>query len=172
VSDQLHAVAALYSRKQSHVTHLIEGWVDPRIGLDDVERRKILLLPGLELRPVRIQSLLRLRCPGFHNYILWPFMGECKRDFNWWMNLLTTYTHNSELQVITALLLIVTFCKSPQHPLSRFQSTVFTSRCLAATSNNGDSSASRAQVLSSQSPMQNSTLNWLLPGWWHFTRTS
>jgi hypothetical protein len=26
---------------------LIGGWVDPRTGLDDVERRKALLLPGL-----------------------------------------------------------------------------------------------------------------------------
>jgi hypothetical protein len=45
-------------------THWIEGWVNSRTGLDDVERRKILLLPGLELRPVRSQSLLRLRCPA------------------------------------------------------------------------------------------------------------
>jgi hypothetical protein len=30
-------------------THWIEGWVGPRIGLDDVERRKILPLSGLKL---------------------------------------------------------------------------------------------------------------------------
>jgi hypothetical protein len=30
-------------------THLIGGWVDPRAGLDDVENRKFLTLPGLEL---------------------------------------------------------------------------------------------------------------------------
>jgi hypothetical protein len=28
-------------------THWIERWVSPRTGLDDVEGRKILLLPGL-----------------------------------------------------------------------------------------------------------------------------
>jgi hypothetical protein len=37
--------------------HWIGGKVDPRAGLDDVERRKFLTLPGLELRtlgrPVR-----------------------------------------------------------------------------------------------------------------------
>jgi hypothetical protein len=42
-------------------THLIGGWVDPRAGLDDVENRKFLTLPGIELRtfgrPVRSQSL-------------------------------------------------------------------------------------------------------------------
>jgi hypothetical protein len=31
-------------------THWVEGWVDPRAGLDDVEKRKFLPLPGLELR--------------------------------------------------------------------------------------------------------------------------
>jgi hypothetical protein len=49
-------------------THWIGGWVDPRAGLDDVEKRKFLILPGLELRPLgrsaRTQSLYRLRYPG------------------------------------------------------------------------------------------------------------
>jgi hypothetical protein len=43
--------------------------VDPRAGLDDVEKRKFLTLAGLELRspgrPARSQSLYRLRYPGF-----------------------------------------------------------------------------------------------------------
>jgi hypothetical protein len=34
-----------------HGTHWIGRWVDPRAGLDDVEKRKFLTLPGLELRP-------------------------------------------------------------------------------------------------------------------------
>jgi hypothetical protein len=42
--------------------------VDHRAGLDDVEKRKFLTLPGLELlpfgRPARSQSLYRLRYPG------------------------------------------------------------------------------------------------------------
>jgi hypothetical protein len=33
-------------------THCIRGWVNPRAGLDDVEKRKFLTLPGLELRPL------------------------------------------------------------------------------------------------------------------------
>jgi hypothetical protein len=41
--------------------------VDPRAGLDDVEKRKFLTLPGLELpplgRPARSQSLYRLYYP-------------------------------------------------------------------------------------------------------------
>jgi hypothetical protein len=48
--------------------HCIGGWMGPRIGLNDVERRKILPLLGLELRllcrPARNQSLYRLRYPG------------------------------------------------------------------------------------------------------------
>jgi hypothetical protein len=42
--------------------------VGPKTGLDDVERRKILALPELELRPLfspaRNQSLYLLRYPG------------------------------------------------------------------------------------------------------------
>jgi hypothetical protein len=33
-------------------THCVGGWVDTRAGLDDVEQRKFLTLPGLELRPL------------------------------------------------------------------------------------------------------------------------
>jgi hypothetical protein len=42
--------------------------VDPRASLDDVEKRKFLTLPGLELRsldrPARSQSLYRLSYPS------------------------------------------------------------------------------------------------------------
>jgi hypothetical protein len=43
----------------------------PRTGLDDVEKRKFLTIPGLELRPLghpaRSQSMYRLRYPDFGN---------------------------------------------------------------------------------------------------------
>jgi hypothetical protein len=46
-------------------THEIGSWVNPRAGLDDIEKRKFLTLPGLELLPfgrsVLSQSLYRLR---------------------------------------------------------------------------------------------------------------
>jgi hypothetical protein len=49
-------------------THWIGGWVGRRGGLDDVEKRNFLTLPGLELRPLgrraSSQSLHRLRYPG------------------------------------------------------------------------------------------------------------
>jgi hypothetical protein len=49
-------------------THLIRRWVGPRADLDDIEKRKFLTLPGLELRPLgnpaRSQSLHRLCYPG------------------------------------------------------------------------------------------------------------
>jgi hypothetical protein len=54
-------------RKSTPGTHWIGGLVDPRVGLDDVEKRKFLTVPGLELRPLgrpaRSQSLYRLSCP-------------------------------------------------------------------------------------------------------------
>jgi hypothetical protein len=47
--------------------------VDPRVGLDDVEKRKFLTPPGLEFRhfgrPARSQSLYRLRYPGSHTVV-------------------------------------------------------------------------------------------------------
>jgi hypothetical protein len=59
----------LYPRRKSPpCPHCIGGWIDPRTGLDDLEKRKFLILPGLELRPLgrpaRSQSLYRLRYHG------------------------------------------------------------------------------------------------------------
>jgi hypothetical protein len=49
-------------------THWIGGLVGPIGTLDDVEKRKFLTLPGLELLPVGLpahsQSLYLLSCPG------------------------------------------------------------------------------------------------------------
>jgi hypothetical protein len=46
-------------------THWMGGWKGPRIGLNDVKKRKLLTLLGLKLqplgRPARSQSLYRLR---------------------------------------------------------------------------------------------------------------
>jgi hypothetical protein len=43
-------------------THWIGGWMDPRTSLDDVEKKKILTLPGLKLwslgRPACSQSYM------------------------------------------------------------------------------------------------------------------
>jgi hypothetical protein len=67
---------------------------------------------------------------------------------DWISNLLTTYTHHSELQAITAPLLISTLYKSSQKPLSLFPARrVVNNRSLATASNSGDSSAFRAHVV-------------------------
>jgi hypothetical protein len=34
----------------------IGGWLDPRVGLDDIEKKKFFILPGLELRPLGRQA--------------------------------------------------------------------------------------------------------------------
>jgi hypothetical protein len=56
-------------------THWIGGWVGPRAGLDDVENRKFLTLPGQKLRflgrPARSHSLYRLSYPGSHKPHYW-----------------------------------------------------------------------------------------------------
>jgi hypothetical protein len=58
----------LYPGERASGTHFIEGWVDPRAGLD-MDKWKFLTLPGLKLlsppsRPARSQSLYRLSYPG------------------------------------------------------------------------------------------------------------
>jgi hypothetical protein len=45
-------------------THWIGGWVSPRTGLDDVERKKISLLLGLEMRPPSAVQPIASRYPG------------------------------------------------------------------------------------------------------------
>jgi hypothetical protein len=68
MSGELHAPAALPPGKEPPGTHRIGHRVNPRAGLDDVEKRKFLTLPGLEFRsigrPARSQSLYRLSYPG------------------------------------------------------------------------------------------------------------
>jgi hypothetical protein len=74
------------------------------------------------------------------------------------MDLLTTYTRQGELQVITALLLISSLYKS-LHVKSSPGCNVSNNRSLATASSNEDSWALHSQVLSSQPLVQNSALN-------------
>jgi hypothetical protein len=49
-------------------THWIGGWVSPTAGLEDLEKRKFLTIPGLKPRPLgrqaRSQTLYQLSYPG------------------------------------------------------------------------------------------------------------
>jgi hypothetical protein len=66
-----------------------------------------------------IQGYFRVICHSLPLYILSRF-----RSINWWLDLLTTYTHHLELHIIMAAPLICTIYKSPQHQLSLFQPAV------------------------------------------------
>jgi hypothetical protein len=48
-NGQLHTPTALSPGKEPRDTHWIGRWVNPSAGLDDVEKRTFLTLPGLEL---------------------------------------------------------------------------------------------------------------------------
>jgi hypothetical protein len=52
LTSALVGVVSFTSRPLYPGTHWIGGWVDHRAGLDDVEKRKFLTLPGLEIRPL------------------------------------------------------------------------------------------------------------------------
>jgi hypothetical protein len=68
-------------------THCIGGWLGPRAGLDDVEKRKFLTLPGHELRPLgrpaRRQSLYRLRYLGFSSLQIFSFRSSVRWLLFW-----------------------------------------------------------------------------------------
>jgi hypothetical protein len=53
----------LYPGERNPGTHWIGSWVGPSADLDDVEKRKLFTLPGLEFR-----SLYRLHYPGSLQY--------------------------------------------------------------------------------------------------------
>jgi hypothetical protein len=69
----------LYLRGSSSGTHWIGGWVNPRAGLDDLQKRKFLTLAGLQLRPpsrsARSQSLYENK-----------FMAPSYRSINMFVN--------------------------------------------------------------------------------------
>jgi hypothetical protein len=51
VSGQFHALAALPLGDITLGVHYIGGWVGPRVGLDVVEKRKNVAMPGIEPGP-------------------------------------------------------------------------------------------------------------------------
>jgi hypothetical protein len=55
VNDQRHALRCFTPGEIATGTHLIGGWVDTRAGLEVVQKRKVLLLNGLE--PPAVQSV-------------------------------------------------------------------------------------------------------------------
>jgi hypothetical protein len=58
VSGQLHAPAALPPGKEPPGIHFIGRWMDPRAGLDDMEKWRFFTLPGFELTlPVVVQPV-------------------------------------------------------------------------------------------------------------------
>jgi hypothetical protein len=66
------------------------------------------------------------------------YVCHYRRGLDWWLDLLTTYAHDSELHAFTTPSLISTIHKSPQHPLWLPACCVFISRSQATASNSGD----------------------------------
>jgi hypothetical protein len=63
----------LTTEERAPPTHWIGGWVGPRDGLDDVEERKFLTLPGLELRPLDLPA----RSQSSYSYYKQNSCKEC-----------------------------------------------------------------------------------------------
>jgi hypothetical protein len=93
VSGHFHAPAALPPGK-SPGTHCIGAWVDPRAGLDKMEKWKFLTLPGLEPRPLSRPArshgylmILRINSPTSFNVLTcWPlyqtYSAFCRLGLN------------------------------------------------------------------------------------------
>jgi hypothetical protein len=56
---------------------LIGGWVDPRVGLKDMEKRKFLNQPGLELQPLGRRPVDNIKMD----------LIEIRRDVTDWIDL-------------------------------------------------------------------------------------
>jgi hypothetical protein len=91
--------------------------------------------------------------------------GYYRRGVDRWMDLLTTYTHHSELQVITALSVISTFCKSLQHPLSLFETSIIVSWQRLLTEKKIQLHALSLYLHSFSCRTQLNWLNYCPPGW-------
>jgi hypothetical protein len=118
----------------------------------------------------------RVRCKYCHDLGVWDY----RRGMDWWMDLLPTYTHPSELQVITTVSLVFTNYKTRKHRLSLLQPAISSSAVpwqrlltveilhLHALRSSCRSRPCRTfvnwqlnySVISPQSPLQNST-DWL-----------
>jgi hypothetical protein len=99
--------------------------------------------------------------------VLSRFRGGYRRVIACWMGLLTTYTHHSELHALNNSVACLHTLQSITAPTKFFPTCcVFTSPSLSTVSNNGDSSASPAQFLFSQPPVQISTITWQLTTNW------
>jgi hypothetical protein len=96
-------------------THWIGGWVDPRAGLDDVKKRKLLTLTGLELRPLgrpaRSQSLYRLRYPDSQGPV---FISPRNRVAHIYPQALDYCTRQSQSHIATdGQLISKSWCRAP-----------------------------------------------------------
>jgi hypothetical protein len=60
VSGQFHAPTALPLGKRATGTHWIGGWMGPRVGLDEVEKRKKSCTAGNRTRAVQPEAILTL----------------------------------------------------------------------------------------------------------------
>jgi hypothetical protein len=49
-------------RERASGTHWIRGWVDHKTGLDDMEKRKKFIAPGLELRSFSLTARSHFLC--------------------------------------------------------------------------------------------------------------
>jgi hypothetical protein len=97
----------LYPRGKNPGTHWIGGWVGPRVGLDDMQKRKFLTVTGLELqllgRPSGSQSLYRLRYLGSYTN-----QGMIQKPLNLQYNILLhfrlQYSHCNCVHLETVIL--------------------------------------------------------------------
>jgi hypothetical protein len=55
---------------RAHGTHCIGSWVDPRASLDDVEKRKFLILPAFELLPLGWREAYKIKMILYGGHVI------------------------------------------------------------------------------------------------------
>jgi hypothetical protein len=106
-------------------------------------QRSVLLCTNFSIRELYFHYNRQFTFVNSVNFILSPFRGDYRQVMDRWMDLLTTYTHHSELQVITVLSLISRLYKSPQHPVSLLPACCVSNSRSLATASNTDTQTTR-----------------------------
>jgi hypothetical protein len=122
-------------------THWLGGWVDLRAGLDDLEKRQFLTLPGLELRPLgRLTTVasryieyaipaLNLSCSTWHSWSVPATRGRVSQGprqggGNWYKSSKRQHISSAFLRAVSIINQCVVRCPLQAHEIPGDQTEI------------------------------------------------